>query len=248
MKSLYFKTFLFFILLTSQLLFSQESYRITYKVTEPKMRGNTETLGDDGKQFFKKAFEYAKDLKYVLTTTQEQSFFKLEDVLEKGDETPLEKILFKTAKRFTSFKNRVYTEINKNRIVFEKSLVNKDFIVQRECYKFNWEIKDAKKNILGYNAQLATGNYYDKITNKDKIVKAWFIPSIPISIGPDIFMGLPGLIGEVEIQGATVTMSEIKSIINLEVKKINTSEALSEEEFNDLIINFNNKFNDIIKN
>jgi len=248
MKLLHLKIYLVFIFLGCQFLYSQESYRVVYKITEPKMQGNMESLGEDGKQFFKKAFEYAKGLKYVLTTTQEESFFKLEDVLEKGDETPLEDILLKTAKRFTSFKNRVYIDINKNKIVFEKNLINKNFIVQRNQYIFNWKIKNATKKILGYNAKLATGEYYDEVVNKNKEVTAWFIPSIPIPIGPDIFMGLPGLIAEVEIEGAVVTMIEINSSKTLEIQKVDTSEAISQKDFNELIGGLNKKLNDIIDN
>lgn len=54
--------------------------------------------------------------------------------------------------------------------------------------KINWDITSEKKKIGGYNAQKATAKYGGREWT------AWFTPDIPISDGPYIFSGLPGLI------------------------------------------------------
>ena len=55
---------------------------------------------------------------------------------------------------------------------------------------FTWSITGQKKTISGYETQLATCLF------RGRSYEAWFAPSIPISAGPNLFGGLPGLILE----------------------------------------------------
>lgn len=55
---------------------------------------------------------------------------------------------------------------------------------------FSWLITGRKKIISGYETQLATCLF------RGRSYEAWFAPSIPISAGPNLFGGLPGLILE----------------------------------------------------
>ena len=55
---------------------------------------------------------------------------------------------------------------------------------------FSWLITSEKKTISGNETQLATCQF------RGRNYEAWFAPSIPISAGPTLFGGLPGLILE----------------------------------------------------
>ena len=55
---------------------------------------------------------------------------------------------------------------------------------------FSWLITGRKKIISGYETQLAACLF------RGRSYEAWFAPSIPISAGPNLFGGLPGLILE----------------------------------------------------
>lgn len=55
---------------------------------------------------------------------------------------------------------------------------------------FSWVVTGKKKIISGYETQLATCLF------RGRSYEAWFAPSIPISAGPNLFGGLPGLILE----------------------------------------------------
>ncbi|MCF6295088.1 MAG: GLPGLI family protein, partial [Flavobacteriaceae bacterium] len=107
-----------------------------------------------------------------------------------------------------------------------------------------WIIKDGNKKILGFDAKKAEGNYYDPVTNRELKVEAWFIPSIPIQSGPDIFMGLPGLIAEVDLKGAVITVKKIETNQNLEIEKLDDSKAITQQEYEDIIKNLTKKFID----
>lgn len=56
--------------------------------------------------------------------------------------------------------------------------------------EMEWEIGDSVKSVLGYECQMATGNYHGRTWT------VWFTPEIPASFGPWKFHGLPGLILE----------------------------------------------------
>lgn len=55
---------------------------------------------------------------------------------------------------------------------------------------FKWKIESDKKELLGYMVQKATLNYAGRIWT------AWYAEEFPVSEGPYIFEGLPGLILE----------------------------------------------------
>jgi len=68
-----------------------------------------------------------------------------------------------------------------------------------------WEFTNEQKEILGYNCRKATlsnaPGYY-----------AWFSQEIPISDGPGIYKGLPGLVLEVNTPFEYITVSALETI------------------------------------
>ena len=71
--------------------------------------------------------------------------------------------------------------------IFGKKVIIKDSIIN-----FNWEITDETKTIGNFVCKKATAVY-----NNNKI-NAWFTDKIPVSEGPYIYGGLPGLIIELD--------------------------------------------------
>lgn len=83
-----------------------------------------------------------------------------------------------------------------NQTVLESQILNgKTYIVENETYHFPWKIKTEIKEVAGYMCMPAT--YYDSAANYE--VKVWFTTEIPVAVGPEEFMGLPGAILEVDI-------------------------------------------------
>jgi GLPGLI family protein len=75
---------------------------------------------------------------------------------------------------------------------------NKDYIIRSSFPQ--WKIINQEKNILGYECLKATTK--KQLDNGDLIeVNAWFTKDIPFSFGPKEYVGLPGLILEIEERG-----------------------------------------------
>ncbi|MCX7551394.1 GLPGLI family protein [Xanthomarina sp. F2636L] len=229
-------------------LFSQTKYyKVTYYISEIKLHGSIDNLDEKGKRFTEQVINRAKDVNYILTTSKEYSYFESENVLSKVNEYSQEHMQLILAKRFASFNEKVYSNFKKDSIVFFRNLGGQDYVVKRKGYVFNWKIKKETKKILGYDAMKAEGRYFDIITKEDFVVEAWFIPTIPIQSGPDIFMGLPGLIAEVNLKGAVVTVDKIEPLVSVKIKKVDESKAMTQQEFESLVGNLNKKMENYIE-
>ncbi|GFD78236.1 GLPGLI family protein [Tenacibaculum sp. KUL118] len=86
-----------------------------------------------------------------------------------------------------------------------------DFIVLKD--KLNWVLTSEKKKIGKYDCNKAVLDRKDKSGKKHII--AWYCPSINVPYGPIGYSGLPGLIMELDINGAIQYF-----VSNIEYKKI----------------------------
>ncbi|MDQ6756506.1 MAG: GLPGLI family protein [Bacteroidota bacterium] len=82
---------------------------------------------------------------------------------------------------------------------------NRKFLIEDTIQKFHWEIANEEKTILNHICKKATG-----IINGNKYI-AWFAPSIPISVGPNRYGGLPGII----LQLILVKDQQVSTIIEI---------------------------------
>jgi GLPGLI family protein len=81
------------------------------------------------------------------------------------------------------------------------TLLSKDYVIQDSISCQNWKIKNDMKEVCGHICMNAS--WYDAIKEKEVIV--WFALDLPVSIGPDKYCGLPGIILEVnEANGAII--------------------------------------------
>lgn len=222
-------------------LHAQATYKVVYNV-EPILATSLNDKSEATKDIIKKIIDYAENLNYVLLVNQQESSFEEEEFLIKGSENPLENIYLRGARNIIPFNEMTYVNFKSNYIIFFKNLLDKDFIVRRGVYHFNWEIKDVKKKILGFEAIKAEGQYYDPVTDEDLKVEAWFIPAIPLQSGPDIFIGLPGLIGEINLKKIIIKAKKIETNPQLKIIKPKEDKALNQKEYEELMANLRRKF------
>jgi len=121
----------------------------------------------------------------------------------------------------------IYRDREKNETFDVMTLLEKECVVKDSIPCQNWKIKNDMREIAGHICMNAS--FYDTIKGKEVI--AWFALDLPVSIGPDKYCGLPGMILEInEANGALVYTATSVLLSNEEIeipkpvvkKKINT--------------------------
>ena len=124
----------------------------------------------------------------------------------------------------------MYTDIS-NQMQYEaRSLFEKDFLIVDSLKPINWKLSEETKTIAKYVCKKATTMIIPQQMNmrfgggrnrnttdtaapakpKEEELVVWYTESIPVSIGPDTYAGLPGAILEVNSGngGNVITASE----------------------------------------
>lgn len=68
------------------------------------------------------------------------------------------------------------------------------YLYEEVTPKMHWKFSNENKTVLGYNCTAATCSF------RGRNYKAWFTSDVPLSYGPWKFVGLPGLIMEIETE------------------------------------------------
>jgi len=108
-------------------------------------------------------------------------------LINSGKVTTYEIMSDKGNLKLTQFNQHITKDLSKNQIDFFEEIF---FSVYSSSFQpnFRWEIKPDTLTIQGYRCNKATGYFGGR-----KYI-AWFTHEIPISDGPYVFYGLPGLI------------------------------------------------------
>ena len=89
---------------------------------------------------------------------------------------------------------QTYKNIGNDKMIDKRNLMDKDFVIHGTLPEYKWKVTGKKKQVLSYLVMEATTMVDDTVK-----VLAWFTPQIPVSNGPGIYQGLPGLILELNI-------------------------------------------------
>jgi len=148
-------------------------------------------------------------------------------------------------------KGNFYFDSDENILLNELNTLGENFIVREDVDESNWKLQNVFKTIKGYKCRLAVRN--EIIEQRGKIVekkyKAWFTDSIPYSFGPLSFVGLQGLVLEVECEGGSLPFKIIVFNIEMEKENIKINKPkkgirLTKKEYTKMI---DNKFYSIFK-
>lgn len=99
--------------------------------------------------------------------------------------------------------NKVYTDLVTGFQTEQRDFMTRQFLIE-DHPNFQWKITGRQKLILDYPCMEATTG------EAEKMVTAWFTPVIPVSSGPGIYSGLPGLILSIETNGGRNITTAIK--------------------------------------
>ena len=108
--------------------------------------------------------------------------------------------------------NNVKITIDTNLFVYksQKTILSNEYVLSERFLVIDslenqsWEVTSETKQLLGFNAYKAIGNY------RGRTYDVWFTPDIPINNGPWKFDNLPGLIIKVEDEAKEVFFDLVK--------------------------------------
>lgn len=96
--------------------------------------------------------------------------------------------------------NTIYTDFNTGQQITQKKVFEETFLVKDSTRQINWKITTETREIAGYTCRRANAIVMDSI-----YVVAFYTDQIPVSGGPEIFSGLPGMILGVALPHDNVT-------------------------------------------
>ncbi len=213
-----------------------------YYISKTKANYSTNISAEKKRELDEKAKRlFEKTL--VLDFNQTESFYKEEESLDDSGNLYREGYLAATGGYLS---NGIYKNIKNDTIIEQREFLGKLFLIKDSVPKFKWKLENESKKIGDYIVFKAT--MVQKIDSTDYrmigtqniksdgniIVTAWYTPQIPVSAGPDIYGGLPGLILELNIYRTTILCSKI--ILNTnnteKIKPSKNGDVVSLNEFN----------------
>jgi GLPGLI family protein len=200
--------------------------KATYK-TQRKMevKMDSSQMGDAMQEEIFAMIKEQFKKEYILDFDQNQSIYK-----------EVEKLGKPSAKWSTDFQvdivgsgagDVLYTNKKENRYTNQSESFSKLFLIQDSLKLRDWKLEKETKNIGDYTCFKASYTYErtelscmsfddahgsdEKLEEKKEMVTvvAWYTPQIPVSLGPDRYEGLPGLILEVSDGDLSVLCSRI---------------------------------------
>ncbi len=85
--------------------------------------------------------------------------------------------------------NTIYSDLEKGIAVSEKDILGEKMLLTDSTRKINWKITDETRDVAGYTCRRANAIIMDSV-----YVVAFYTDKIPVSGGPELFSGLPGMI------------------------------------------------------
>lgn len=125
---------------------------------------------------------------------------------------------------------KTYTDIKGKRVVEQKDLMGRMFLVSREITPEKWKFTGRQKKILDLPCMEAI-----HAGDKDTIT-AWYTPNIPVQAGPEHISGLPGMVLEAHL-GTMVRLTAKRITPDADMAKIKAptkGKKISAEDFEKL--------------
>ncbi len=128
--------------------------------------------------------------------------------------------------------NIIYCDLEAKKMTQQREFMQRKFLIESDMPTDNWKLTGKQKFILNYPCQQAT-----KIDSIDTI-SVWFTPAIPISSGPMEYIGLPGLVLEVDIQNGMEVITAtavIKETDEKQIEKPKDGKKVTQEEYDQIV-------------
>lgn len=151
----------------------------------------------------------------------------------------------------------VYKNLKDKEMIEDIEMFSKRFLIVEKMEQPQWQLTSETKKIGDYTCYKATMTIEDKNINMGSIfgrrnnnenadkkeevkmldVVAWYSPQIPVSAGPTIYWGLPGLILELNAGRTTMLCTEISinPDVKIEIQKPTKGDKVERDKYNKII-------------
>ncbi len=131
---------------------------------------------------------------------------------------------------------KVYRDLENEKRTDIIEMLGKVFIVEDSTRAPKWKVMNKIKEIAGYMCMMAV----TEDTIKDQKITAWFADNLPVSIGPELYGGLPGMILELDINDGDLVITAKKIEMKADYRRHECSKKLkgkkvTEAQYNTLV-------------
>ncbi|HCP94120.1 MAG TPA: GLPGLI family protein [Bacteroidetes bacterium] len=151
--------------------------------------------------------KYRVDL-FALTFNSQQSVYKMYQEHEGMGATNFWRV---------AYRNTVQVDFSKHSIIDEKNVYERDYLVVDSLPQLKWKLTGEYREIAGYNCRKASTIIMDSV-----YVIAFYTDAIPVSGGPELFNGLPGMAMGIVIPRMNLTFFATKVETQLPDPKVFT--------------------------
>lgn len=118
-----------------------------------------------------------------------------------------------------------YIDITRKEEIRINNIIDKPFTVQSDYEASNWKITRDKQTIGDYQCR--------KAVNEDTGFEAWFTTDIPVGIGPNGIINLPGAIIKLKTPSYEYVLDEINEVGDMTLN-MPKGKVIAKQEFNDI--------------
>lgn len=216
------------LLLFLPMLCLAQSIEVKYSVYSKQRKAQIEKImnnvANQGHKGLLAGIEAEKEDSFCLVIRDRlSSYVRIEPEEDLSDDSGPKIVLVSGA--FSEEEHAVYKDMTIHTMTEAKDLLAETYIVETSIPKYDWKVTSDSKDIMGLKCYRATLN--DTIT-------AWFCPEIPVSDGPDVYAGLPGLILDLEDEHYVYRCIAIDTNSRSEVAAKKRGKKVSTERFEEL--------------
>lgn len=216
-------------------------------------------IPEDAKQRMLKRLKDAMQKTYVLNFNKSESVYYEQEKLSSPSQGGGGR-----GARFASIfggatAGKIYKNISSKELINATEFFGKNFLIESDLANFHWKMEKETKQIGKYTCFKATAVVKEKINafskdadkgEKEVNVSVWYTPQIPVSLGPDKYWGLPGLIlgvnaGDVQIVCTQVVMNVKEKAV---IKKPKSGKKITQEKFDKIVAEKTKEMRERFKN
>jgi GLPGLI family protein len=126
-----------------------------------------------------------------------------------------------------------YVRFENDSVVETREFLGRRFLIRDTRPSYEWRLSGEMSKVLGYTVQKATA------VQDSSVIEAWFTPEIPVSSGPGLFGGLPGMILSVSVDSGRTVYSaaeiNLTSVDEAAIKAPAGGEEVSRDEYEQIV-------------